>query len=125
MTIRVFIVEDDRMVIETYREILKMHGFEVIGWSYDGEEAIQKLKKMKPRPDVVLMDQRLPMKSGVETTLILLLMDPHLKILFISADGTAKSAAMASGAVGFVRKPFDLKEFVSTIKQVVEKGQPQ
>lgn len=122
MTIRVFIVEDDRMVIETYREILKIHGFELIGWSYDGEEAIQKLKEMKPRPDVVLMDHRLPMKSGVETTLILLRMDPHLKILFISADATAKSAAMASGAVGFVRKPFDLKEFVSTIKQVVEKG---
>lgn len=110
------------MVIETYREILKIHGFELIGWSYDGEEAIQKLKEMKPRPDVVLMDHRLPMKSGVETTLILLRMDPHLKILFISADATAKSAAMASGAVGFVRKPFDIKEFVSTIKQIVEKG---
>ncbi len=120
MTIRVFIVEDDRMVIETYREILRIYGFEVAGWSYDGEEAIQKLSELKPRPDVVLMDHRLPSKSGVETTLILLRMDPHLKILFISADATVKTAAMASGAVGFLRKPFDLKEFVSIIRRVVE-----
>lgn len=122
MAIQVFIVEDERMVIETYREILRIHGFEVTGWAYNGEDAIQKIKAMKPRPDVVIMDHRLPMKSGVETTQILLRMDPRLKVLFISADPTSKQAAMASGAIGFLRKPFDLKEFVSTIKGAVGEG---
>ena len=118
----VFIVEDDRMIIETYREILRIYGFEVIGWSYNGEEAIKKFKDMNPRPDVIIMDHRLPMKNGIETTQDILQIDPHARVLFVSADLTARSPALANGAVGFLRKPFELKEFVSTIRQLAEKG---
>ena len=119
---RVFIVEDDRMVIETYREILRIYGFEVVGWSYNGEEAIKKFKDLNPRPDVIIMDHRLPMKNGIETTQEILQIDPHARVLFVSADVTARSSAIANGAAGFLRKPFELKEFVSTIRVLADKA---
>lgn len=122
MALKVFIVEDDRMVIETYREILRIYGFEVVGWSYTGEEAIKKLAKLSPRPDVIIMDHRLPNKNGVETTEEILRMDPSAKVLFVSADTTSRSSALSVGAAGFLRKPFELKEFVATIKQMGEKA---
>jgi DNA-binding NarL/FixJ family response regulator len=120
--LRVFIVEDDRMVIETYREILRISGFEVVGWSYNGEEAIKKFAMLNPRPDVIIMDHRLPMKNGVETTVEILLIDPSARVLFVSADITCRSSALSIGAAGFLRKPFELKEFVATIKQLGEKA---
>lgn len=122
MTGRVFIVEDDRMVIETYREILRMYGFEVIGWSYNGEDAVVKYTEFNPRPDVVIMDHRLPMKNGIETTLDILKIDPGAKVLFVSADVTARAPSLANGAAGFMRKPFELKEFVAAVRRLSEKG---
>lgn len=124
MSLKVFIVEDDRMVIETYREILKIYGFEVVGWSYNGEEAIKKFENLNPRPDVIIMDHRLPMKNGVETTEDILRIDPSAKVLFVSADTTSRSQALSVGAAGFLRKPFELKEFVATIRQLGEKARP-
>jgi two-component system chemotaxis response regulator CheY len=120
----VFIVEDDRMVIETYREILRIYGFDVVGWSYNGEEAIKKYRNLNPRPDVIIMDHRLPMKNGVETTQEILQIDPHARVLFVSADMSARSSAIANGAAGFLRKPFELKEFVSTIRVLADKTPP-
>ena len=124
MAMRVFIVEDDRMIIETYREILRIYGFEVVGWAYNGEEAIRKFEKLNPRPDVIIMDHRLPMKNGVETTEEILRIDPSAKVLFVSADTTSRSPALSAGALGFLRKPFELKEFVATIKQLGEEAMP-
>jgi len=122
LAVRVFIVEDDRMVIETYREILRIYGFEVVGWSYNGEEAIKKFKNLNPRPDVIIMDHRLPMKNGIETTQEILQIDPYARVLFVSADVTARSSAIANGAAVFLRKPFELKEFVSTIRVLADKA---
>lgn len=110
------------MVIETYREILRIYGFEVVGWSYNGEEAIKKFANLNPRPDVIIMDHRLPMKNGVETTQDILRIDPFAKVLFVSADVTSQSPALSVGAAGFLRKPFELKEFVATIRQLGEKA---
>ncbi len=112
------------MVIETYREILRIYGFDVVGWSYNGEEAIKKYRNLNPRPDVIIMDHRLPMKNGVETTQEILQIDPHARVLFVSADMSARSSAIANGAAGFLRKPFELKEFVSTIRVLADKTPP-
>ena len=124
MAMRVFIVEDDRMIIETYREILRIYGFEVVGWAYNGEDAVKKFANLNPRPDVIIMDHRLPMKNGVETTEEILRIDPSAKVLFVSADTTSRSPALSVGAAGFLRKPFELKEFVATIRQLGEKAVP-
>jgi two-component system chemotaxis response regulator CheY len=112
------------MVIETYREILKIYGFEVVGWAYNGEDAVKEFANLNPRPDVIIMDHRLPMKNGVETTEEILRIDPSAKVLFVSADTTSRSPALSVGAAGFLRKPFELKELVATIRQLGEEAMP-
>lgn len=121
MTARIFIVDDERTVVETLREILVMNGFDVLGWAYDGEEAVRKYASFVPPPDIVIMDYRLPAKNGVEAMAEILKLDPSARVLFVSADMNARSIALAGGAVGFILKPFGMREFVATVQTLVRK----
>jgi len=114
---RVFIVEDDNAIIEVYITILRMTGFEVVGWAHSGEEALTKFADMKNRPDVIIMDQRLPLKSGIDTMREMLKIAPSVKFVFVSADMRAKEPALAAGASGFVQKPFGMRELIAALER--------
>jgi two-component system chemotaxis response regulator CheY len=121
MTARIFIVDDERTVVETLREILVMNGFDILGWAYSGEEAVRKYASFIPPPDIVIMDYRLPAKNGMEAMAEILKLDPSARVLFVSADMTARSIALAGGAVGFILKPFGMREFLATVQTLVSK----
>jgi two-component system chemotaxis response regulator CheY len=121
MTARIFIVDDERTVVETLREILVMNGFDILGWAYNGEEAVRKYASFVPPPDIVIMDYRLPAKNGVEVMDEILKLDPSARVLFVSADMNARSSALARGAVGFILKPFRMREFLATVQTLVRK----
>ncbi|MFD5066185.1 response regulator, partial [Streptomyces sp. NPDC058394] len=64
MTIRVLIVDDQVMVREGFSVLLNaMDGIEVVGEAVDGQEAIEQVTAL--RPDVVLMDIRMPRMNGL------------------------------------------------------------
>ena len=121
MSARIFIVDDERTVVETLREILVMNGFDILGWAYNGEEAVRKYASFVPPPDIVIMDYRLPAKNGVEAMDEILKLDPSARVLFVSADMNARSSALAGGAVGFILKPFRMREFLATVQTLVRK----
>ena len=121
MTARIFIVDDERTVVETLREILVMNGFDILGWAYNGEEAVRKYASFVPPPDIVIMDYRLPAKNGVEVMDEILKLDPSARVLFVSADMNARSSALARGAVGFILKPFRMREFLTTVQTLARK----
>jgi two-component system chemotaxis response regulator CheY len=85
--------------------------------AYDGEEAINIFKSLSNKPDIILMDHRMPVKNGLETTKELLDLDPTSKIIFVSADYTARNLAFEIGAIDFLEKPIDLDTLVSIIKK--------
>lgn len=114
---RVFIVEDDKAIIEVYITILRMTGFEVVGWAHSGEEALRKFSSMKSWPDVVIMDQRLPLKNGIDTMREMRKMAPSVRVVFVSADMSARGPAMAAGASGFVQKPFGMRELIAALEK--------
>jgi len=116
MSPTVFIVEDDNGMVEVYKEILKLSGFEIAGIALDGEAALEQLLSIDPEPDIVIMDHRLPMRSGLDVTRALLAQRPHMKVLFVSADSSIAEAALTVGAVGFLRKPFDMHTLVDRLK---------
>ncbi len=111
-----FVVEDDRQVLELYREILKTYGYELAGFALNGKEAVRMFEAMNPRPDVTIMDQRLPLMDGIEATKVIMRLDPDAKVLFVSADLSSREDALSSGAMDFIRKPFEVKDLLSHLK---------
>ncbi|RLF56126.1 MAG: response regulator, partial [Thermoplasmata archaeon] len=60
------IVEDQRDMEEFYREIFSTMGFDVVAVARDGRSAIETYFSLNPRPDLVIMDHRLPGISGLQ-----------------------------------------------------------
>lgn len=114
----IFIVEDDKSIQLLYTKILKLVGFRIIGIANNGEEAISMFREFNDKPEIIIMDHRMPVKNGIEATKEILLIDNKVKIIFASADKTVKDEALAIGSVGFIDKPFSLDRLVKKIKEV-------
>jgi len=113
----IFVVEDEHAFVEAYNEIFKFAGFQLSGWAFTGEEAIEKYRGRIKDPDLIIMDHRLPGMNGVETMLQIIQIDPSAKILFVSADEKARKLSLDNGAVGFLLKPFSLAEFIRAVEE--------
>ena len=118
MSVRVFIVDDETDLVEFYTEALELEGHTVIGVAANGAEAVEKFAAFPERPDVILMDHRMPVKSGIEATREILGIDPGARVIFASADGSVESEARALGVVTFKKKPFSLDRLVSNIEKI-------
>ena len=114
---KIFLIDDDLDVILLFEQFLAIEGHEIVAKAYNGEEAIDTFKKFQDKPDIVLMDYRMPLKNGLETTKEILSIDSESKIIFISADYTVRKKAFEAGAIDFLEKPFDL----STLYTMIEK----
>jgi CheY-like chemotaxis protein len=119
MTKRIFVVDDEPSMIQLCTILLQREGFTVVDSALDGVEAVTKLKVLTDPLDMVLMDHRMPRKNGLETMSELLLMDPHLKVLFISADTSITSLALEGGAAGFLAKPFSVADFSNIVRSIL------
>ena len=117
--ITIFIVEDDFSLQKIYQLILDSPGYHIIGVAYDGQEAINVYRSFLVKPDVILMDHRMPIKNGIDTTKELLKIDNSLKIIFISADETVREMALSVGAKIFIKKPFNIDKLVKNIKEIL------
>ncbi len=116
----ILIVEDDIYLQKLYEMMLKTQGFKIIGKAGNGSEAINIFKALRNKPDIVLMDHRMPIKNGIDTTLELTRLNSHTKIIFISADNSVKKQALSIGAKSFIEKPFSIDQLNNVIKKVIE-----
>jgi len=115
----VFIVEDDDALRILYEKALKLYGYNVIGSAKDGEEAVKMYKSFQNKPDVILMDHRMPIKSGFEAAKEILEISKESIIIFASADKTVKEKALSLGAMSFKEKPFTIERLVNNIKKAL------
>lgn len=111
----VFVVDDEVFIQDLYLNLLTLAGHRVIDSAFNGQEAVEKFKALDPRPDLTVMDHRMPVKNGVEATKEILAMEPGAKVLFISADATAERKALGAGALAFLEKPFTMDVLFRTI----------
>ncbi|MFX1445624.1 MAG: response regulator, partial [Promethearchaeota archaeon] len=70
----------------------------------------------------ILMDHRMPLKSGIEAAKEILELDNETKIIFMSADSTIKEEALSNGVISFKDKPFSLERLFNNIDKVVQQG---
>ena len=100
--------------------MLEKHaGWEVCGEAVDGWEAIEKAKSLKP--DVILLDIRMPNLGGLEAAPVIKKELPESEILIISQQDSAESLPLAlrAGARGFVSKYAVDTDLVPAIEKLV------
>jgi DNA-binding NarL/FixJ family response regulator len=122
--IRIVLVDDQELLRTGFRMILDaQHDMEVVGEAGDGVAALELLDKTEA--DVVLMDVRMPVLDGVETTRRLLgdgagPIDAHPKILILTTFDLDEYAfaAIKAGASGFLLKDVPPTELLSAIRAV-------
>jgi YesN/AraC family two-component response regulator len=95
-----------------------LSGFDIIGEAKNGEEAVSLFSTFPKKPDIILMDHRMPIKNGIEATKQILKMCNKSTIIFTSADNSIKEEALSIGAKSFLDKPFSIKELIDEIKKV-------
>jgi DNA-binding NarL/FixJ family response regulator len=119
ITIRVVIADDEQLVREGLRMILEAEpDLEVVGEASDGREAISLVES--ERPDVVILDIRMPYLDGVEATreLRALDLDPAPRVLMVSTFGDDQVffGALQAGASGFILKSAPSEELVQAVR---------
>ena len=112
--ISILIVEDDSSLRTLYSRMLNILGHKVSD-AGNGQEAVDVCKLLKP--DIILMDYRMPVKNGIEAMKEILQFNNNVKIIFVSADKSIKNEALSLGAVEFVEKPFKLTRLDEIIKK--------
>lgn len=95
-----------------------MSGYQVIGEAKNGKEAISLFISFPKKPDIVLMDHRMPIKNGIEAAKQILKINSKSKIIFTSADNSIKQEVLSIGARSFLDKPFSITDLITKIKKV-------
>ena len=119
--VNILIVEDDHSLRLLYEKALSIKGYNVIGSAKDGEEAVKLYKDFKDKPEIILMDHRMPVKNGIEASEEILANSSEIKpkIIFASADKTIKETALSIGAFSFKDKPFSLERLFKNIQKAL------
>ncbi|MDO6442214.1 MULTISPECIES: UvrY/SirA/GacA family response regulator transcription factor [unclassified Marinobacter] len=115
--IRVLVVDDHELVCSGITRMLADNpDFDVIGQSSSGEDAIEFVRK--DRPDVVLMDIRMPGIGGLEATRRILRIDDTIRVIVVTAcaDDPYPARVMQSGASAYVTKGADIREMIRAIR---------
>jgi len=122
---RVIIVEDDKVLLESFTHIINSSDkFVVVGNYSSAESALQELGFKKA--DIVLMDIELPGKSGIEATEIIKEKYPHIEVVIISVyeDNELVFNALRAGASGYITKSANYLELLFSLEEIVKGGAP-
>lgn len=117
--IRVLVVDDHDLVrTGISRMLADVDGLQVVGQAESGEEAIKKARELKP--DVVLMDVKMPGIGGLEATRKLLRSHTDLKVVAVTAceEDPFPTRLLQAGAAGYLTKGAGLDEMIQAIRQV-------
>jgi|SRR5713226_2128537 len=114
--IRLLIVDDDETTRELLRNVLSECGFNVVGGAQDGAEACGKAAWLKP--EVVLMDLRMPGTGGMEATVLIKAQVPRTQVVILTAfsERDSKLAAGLMGAASLLDKDAPLDVLVETLR---------
>lgn len=118
--INVVIVDDHALVRLGMKRLLEeVRDIKVIGEAESGEEAIDLVKETKP--DVVLMDVKMPGIGGLVATRQLRLVNSDLKIIVVTVcrEGSFPDCLICAGAAGYITKDTNAEELITAIRKVV------
>ena len=113
--IRVFLADDERLIRQGFRKLLELDGaIEVVGEAADGAEALALVPAAGA--DVLLLDIRMPRRSGLDVLAELAEPRPATLVLTTFDEAELLLAAVRAGARGFLNKDVSLEELVAAIR---------
>jgi NarL family two-component system response regulator LiaR len=118
-TIQIYIVDDHAILREGLKALIATEpGMKVVGEAADGEEAGSQIKELKP--DVILLDLKLPNKDGLEVINETIRDNPQARILVLTnfADDDKVLATIQAGALGYLLKDTLPDELLKAIRDV-------
>jgi CheY-like chemotaxis protein len=118
---RILIIEDDKNIQELLRQELNDEGY-AITIAGNGREALAVLKnKDSQKPDLIILDLRMPAMDGIETMGHILKMKNEAPVIIHTAYPSYKDDALATAADAFVVKSHDLTKLKNAIFELVGK----
>lgn len=117
--IRVMVVDDHPMWRDAVARDLTGAGYDVVATASSGAQAVRVMPAA--RPAVIVLDLQLPDISGVEVIQRLLLIDPRVRVLMLSASGEHADVleAVKAGATGYLVKSAGREEFLDAVERTV------
>src|ERR671925_2236314 len=114
-TMRILVAEDETIIRLDLRDLLERSGFEVCAEARDGEEAVALARSA--RPDVAIMDVKMPKLDGIEAARQILDERP-IPIVMLTAYGQDEvvSRAVEAGVFGYLVKPFREQDLLPAIR---------
>ncbi|MBF4519503.1 response regulator transcription factor [Flavobacterium sp. ANB] len=123
--IKIALVDDEVLFRKGISFLLQREdNIEIIFEASDGEELISKLTSNVLKPDIIIMDLKMPVLNGVEATKIIRKAYPDIKIIALTSYDTKSFIAnmIQVGAVAYLIKNTTPKELIHTINEVARKG---
>ena len=116
------VADDHPAMVEAICDTLADEGIEIVGRAVDGEEALAKVQTRKP--DVAVVDLRMPRVGGIETARQVARTTPETAVILYTAygDRALLTEAIDAGARGFVLKEAPLADLVRAVRIVAEGG---
>ncbi len=115
---RVLIIDDAEYARDILKKILIKGGYEIAGDAGDGEEGVREYSRTKP--DLVIVDMIMPKLDGIGTIRAIKEINPHAKIIVISADGQVAhiEEAVKAGALSYINKPYQWSVVLNELAQL-------
>ncbi len=117
---KVLLADDHGLLLEGLKKLLELHGIQVAGQAKNGLEAVTQTRVL--RPDIVLMDIRMPEMDGLAATRLIKAEMPEMKIVILTTSTEEKDLfeAIKSGACGYLLKSMDADELVEALEQAMQ-----
>ncbi len=114
---KVLLVDDNRLMLEGLQNLLEVRNVEVSGTASNGTEAVAMARNL--RPDVILMDIRMPGCDGLAATRLIKAEMPEMKIVILttSTEDQDLFEAVKSGACGYLHKSLKAQELIEALEQ--------
>ena len=91
-----------------------------VEFSINGKDAVENYKNHSEKPNVIIMDHRMPVMNGIDAMKEILKINRDTKIIFASADTMMKEHSISMGATAFLSKPFKLEELIYLINKAIK-----
>ena len=117
MPIRILIADDQRLFRQSLKYLLEQEeDMKVVGEVGDGQDAFTLAQES--HPDIILMDVDMPKLDGITATRLILERNPSIKVLMLSVHDEDERiiTAIHNGAIGYILKDADHKEFIRIIR---------